>query len=74
MLITVASCSSALTLALGETVMAVLCVMKELVLIEMCDLFNTGEDSITELHVDSEVFTDRLVQPENTDSATMIVS
>jgi len=47
--------------------MAACCVMKEAVLVEVCDLFNTGEVSITELQVDSEVSADRPVQPENTE-------
>ena len=66
-LTTVAKRSSAFTLAPGKVVMAACCVMKEAVLVEVCDLFNTGEVSITELQVDSEVSADRPVQPENTE-------
>lgn len=64
---TLASCSTALTLLLGDTVKSILCVtngsgLKGWIVLPL------AVDS-TELHVDS-VFLERPVRPENTDSDT----
>ena len=75
-LTSVAICSSALILSRGETVISVLCVTKELALIELTNLPGltlADEDSTTELQVEDSVFPDRSVQPEKTDSGTILI-
>jgi hypothetical protein len=64
---TVATCSIALTLSLGDIVASVLCVINDVGL-KGWTILPLLVDS-TELHVDS-VFLDRPVRPENTDSDT----
>ena len=64
---TLASCSTALTLLLGDTVTSALCVTNDLGLKGWTVLPLAVES--TELHVDS-VFLERPVRPENTDSDT----
>ena len=66
----VASCSTALTLSRGETVISVLCVTNDVGL-KGWTILPLAVDS-TELQVDS-VFRDRPVRPENTDSDTVLV-